>query len=403
MVQETPDLSPVSALRKEVLDFEPYSAGLSIEEIQARYGLASVIKLASNENPLGTSPLVQKRLRAKADAVFRYPKPDTPTLTRAIAARVQVEPERIVVGNGSDEIIDLLIRVRATPGRDRVLAFQPSFSMYRLQTRMQGAEFVTVPLEDDLSLNMDKLVSRVDASTAVVFVTTPDNPSGHATPREEILRLARELPPTCLLVVDEAYVDFADPVEAHTLLPFVERHRNLVVLRTFSKAYGLAGLRLGFGVMDPELADYLWRVRLPFSVSILAETAGVAALEDLTFYNATLDTVRQGRVFLAEALASLGCRPRPSQANFLLFRLPDYCALAARAVFERLLAQGIIIRPLDSYGLPDCLRVSIGTETENRAFIQALERVLGEAHTAGPHADSSLGAHDSTPRENEGG
>jgi histidinol-phosphate aminotransferase len=359
-------------VRPQVEGFRPYAPGMSIDAIQERYGLSRVIKLASNENPLGTSPVVVERLRRMAPLAFRYAQAGTPRLTAAIAQHLDIDPAWIVVGNGSDEIIDLLVRVVARPEEDHVLAFRPCFSIYDTQARLCGVPLRQVPLGPDLDFDLDALAAAADASTALVFLTNPDNPSGHAVPREEILRLAGRLPQRTLLVVDEAYVDFADPVGRYTVLPLVESHPRIVVLRTFSKMYGLAGLRLGFGVMAPWLADLLLRVKLPFSVNVLAEQAGLAVLGDEIFLAETRRVVVEGRQYVAQELQRLGCAPRPSQANFILFRPPR----PALEVFEALLERGIIIRPLASYGLPECLRVSIGTAEENRLFIHHLEEVL---------------------------
>lgn len=376
MSRQTP--GPAASLRPEVLDFEPYTAGRSIEEIQERYGLSQVIKMASNENPLGTSPLVQKRLRDKAATAFRYPQSGNPRLVRALGEHLGVDPACIVPGNGSDEIIDLLVRVRAVPGRDNVAAFRPCFSMYSLQARFHGVEFRQADLNADFTFPWDDLLALVDARTALVFVTTPDNPSGHAPPASELLALRRRLPGDCLLVLDEAYMDFALPQEDYSLLPRLHELGSTVILRTFSKLYGLAGLRLGYGVMPAWLADYLWRVRLPFSVNILAEEAGMAALADGDFVRATLDTVLRGREYLERELTALGCAVQPSQANFLLFSLPPGAPEAA-TVFESLLARGVIIRPLASYGLPRHLRVSVGSDRENRTLVRQLAAVLDAA------------------------
>ena len=359
-------------LRPEVLSYTPYSPGLSIDEIRERHGLATVIKLASNENPLGASPLVARAVERKADAVFRYPQSGNPKLVEAIARFHNVAPECVVPGNGSDEIIDLIIRVKARPGLDNVVAFEPSFSIYRLQSKLCGVTMRCAPLRDDFSLPFEELLKLCDEHTALVFVTNPDNPSGYAAPAEQIVALAKALPPRALLVVDEAYVEFARPEREYSVLDRLSGLPNVAVLRTFSKLYGLAGVRLGFGVMPAWLSDILMRVRLPFSVNLLAEAAGLAALSDTAFRQASLDAVREGRDFLFRELLRLSCRPRPSQANFLLFTPP----VAAAKVFEDLLAKGIIIRPLTSYGLPGDLRVSIGSGRENRAFIQALEAVL---------------------------
>jgi histidinol-phosphate aminotransferase len=306
---------------------------------------------------------------------FRYPQAGSPRLVSALSRHLGVPRDTIVAGNGSDELIDLLIRIKARPGRDHVLAFRPCFSIYEVQSRLCGVEMRRIALEQDFSLPLAAIMDHVDESTAIVFVTSPDNPSGAAATADEIACLAGVLPRGTLLVVDEAYVDFARPMERYSILPRLAQHDNVAVLRTFSKAYGLAGLRLGYGVMPAWLADLVQRVKLPFSVNLLAEEAGIAALEDEVFYRATVDTTLAGRSFLAAELARLGCRVLPSQANFLMFE-PPASGPAAQAVFERLLRRGIIIRPLKSYGLPGFLRVSVGNMEENRVFALALEEIL---------------------------
>jgi histidinol-phosphate aminotransferase len=366
-------MNPKDTLRPEILEFTPYSPGLSIDEIKERYKLPSVIKLASNENPLGVSPLVQRVLARRAEVVFRYPQSGNPKLTQAIADFHGVSGKCVVPGNGSDEIIDLLLRVKARPGMDNVVAFDPCFSIYRLQAKLCGVEIRQAKLSADFRFPFEDMLALCDEHTALVFVTNPDNPSGHAVKAAELAYLAKALPPQALLVVDEAYVEFAEPEEEYSVMGRLQSLPNVVVLRTFSKLYGLAGLRLGFGVMPEWLADLVMRVRLPFSVNLLAEVAGMAALEDVHFRQATLEAVRKGRIWLSRELERLGCDVRPSQANFILFTPP----MEAKAVFEALLAKGIIIRPLASYGLPDSLRVSIGSESENQAFLQALETILG--------------------------
>lgn len=362
-------------LRPEIQDFSPYAPGLSIDEIREKYGLSRVIKLASNENPLGVSPLVQKALRDQSAGVFRYPRSGSPELRAALAAHLDVPEEWIVAGNGSDEIIDLLIRVAARPGRDHILIFDPSFSMYRLLARLSGVEIRTVPLDGDFHFPWDRLLQAVTEQTALVFVTTPDNPTGFAPSVRELEAIARQLPSRTLLVVDEAYMDFAAPMDQYSLLARLRDFPNVVVLRTFSKLYGLAGLRLGYGVMPPWLADALIRVKPPFSVNILAEVAGLAALRDGHFVQASLECVQTGRAWLTTELTRLGCRVFPSQANFLLFK-PTHDALSALDVFQKLLEQGVIIRPLKSYGMEMYLRVTVGTEEENRIFVRELEAVL---------------------------
>ena len=367
---------PAYPVRPEVLAFDPYVSGLAIDEIRARFGLESVIKMASNENPLGCSPLVQKAIRDNAASAFRYPQSGNPRLVAALAEHHGLPAGRIIPGNGSDEVIDLLIRVCPTPGAHNVVAAKPSFSMYRIQSRLCGVEFREVPLRGDFSFDWQGLRAAVDANTALVFITTPDNPSGYCPPAAEVEAFARSLPSSCLLVLDEAYMDFCRDESAFSLLPRLDEFPNLVILRTFSKSFGLAGIRLGYGIMPEFLADRLRAVHMPFSVNLLAEAAGMAALADKVFYAETLRATREGRAFLAGELAALGCRVYPSEANFLMFQLPDACGKDARRVFEDLLSKGLIIRPLNSYGLPGHLRVSVGSAEENRRFITLLREAL---------------------------
>ena len=260
-------------------------------------------------------------------------------------------------------------------GQDNVVAFAPCFSIYVQQTRLCGVELRQPPLGPDFAFDLPALAGACDERTALVFLTNPDNPSGYAVPAGDIVALARTLPPRALLVVDEAYAEFAEPAERYSMLARFAACDNVVVLRTFSKLYGLAGLRLGYGVMPAWLADYLLRVRLPFSVNLLAEAAGLAALEDADFVSASLTQVRRGRELLANTLTGQGCRVYPSQANFLMFKPP----CPAPDLFTGLLSRGIIIRALKSYGLPELLRVNIGTDEENEAFLAAVKDILDHA------------------------
>ncbi|MFK4763970.1 histidinol-phosphate transaminase [Desulfobaculum sp. SPO524] len=366
-------------VQPQVPEFKPYSPGLAIEEIQERYGLGRVVKMASNENPLGTSPVVHKALTEHAALAFRYAQAGTPRLCRALAEHLGVPQECVVAGNGSDEIIDLLVRVKARPGRDNIIAFSPCFSMYGLQARLCGVEFRQTSLNPDFSFPWDALVALADENTALCFVTTPDNPSGYTPDVEDLKALARRLPPQCLLVVDEAYMDFVEDPSAHSLMGCLDAFPNVAILRTFSKLYGLAGLRLGYGVMPAWLASYCARVKPPFSVNILAEVAGLAALEDADFVRATRRAVSEGRQYLRAELTEMGFTVHPSQANFLLTEMPAAAPLDAGEFVERLLQRGIIIRPMGSYNMPRSVRISIGSAEENREFIATAKEILADA------------------------
>lgn len=373
-----------SPVREAILGLKAYVPGKSIAEIKEKYGLTQVIKMASNENPLGTSPLVCEAVQRAAALSFRYPQGGNPRLTAALGRWHKVAPERIVVGNGSDEIIDLLLRVLLVPGKHSLVCFAPCFSIYPIQGQICGVEVRRQPLREDFSFDFEALLSLVDESTRLVFVTTPDNPSGYCPPRAEVEHLAAELArrfPDCLLVVDEAYMDFVGDGEADerqaSLLAGGCLPDNVAILRTFSKSWGLAGLRLGYAVLPEALAQYCWRARLPFSVNLLAEEAGLAALEDAAFREATLRTVREGRRHLSRELAAAGCTVWPSAANFVMFRLPE--GVDAPACVDALLRGGLIIRPLASYDLPQHLRVSVGTAEENARFLSLLRAFLEAA------------------------
>ncbi len=366
------DLLLPTDVRPEALTCPPYVAGLSIEEIQEKYNLSSVIKLASNENPLGASSLVQRALRDKAASAFRYPQSGSPKLHQAIADHLKVDVARVVCGNGSDELIDLLIRVRAVPGKHNIVAFKPCFALYEIQARFAGVEFRQASLKEDFTFDVNAFLDLVDKNTRLAFITTPDNPSGHCPPAAEVVDLIRALPPACLLVIDEAYIDFCGDFARYSLLSRLEEFPNVVIMRTFSKVYGLAGMRIGYAVAPVPLADVLRRVRLPFSVNLLAEAAGIAALQDTTFYEATLAAVSEGRERIAAAFADMGFKVYPSKANFLLMR-PPY---AAQRFVEDLLERGVIIRWLRSYGMPDFIRISIGNAEENERLISTAAELV---------------------------
>lgn len=362
---------------KAVRELSPYIPGLSITEIRDKYNLQNVIKMASNENPLGVSPLARDAIEQNAAFAFRYPQSGNPSLVKAIAKKHGVNPAQVVVGNGSDELIDLLIRVFASEKDSNLVCFEPCFSIYPIQAKINGTKLKRIPLNADFSFDFEKLLETVDKNTSLIFITTPDNPSGYCPPADSVRDFLERLHKKALgalVVIDEAYMDFTDEANL-SLLNKTPLPKNAVFSRTFSKSYGLAGVRLGYLILPEDLADWLWRTRLPFSVNILAEQAGIAALEDVLFYTETLRTVKEGRKFLQGELKKLGCQVYPSHANFLMFRPPEG-ALSAAELHEKLLQAGIIIRKLTSYNLPGYLRVSVGNESENRQFIKAMKKIL---------------------------
>ncbi len=363
------------AVREHIEALKAYVPGLSIDEIRERYNLTNIVKMASNENALGASPLVQERIKKNAAHVFRYPQGGNPKLVQAIAKRHGVSPKRVIVGNGSDEIIDLLMRVRCRPEIDNIVCFKPCFGMYTVQSQICGVELRQVPLREDFSFPFEELSTCIDAHTSLVFITTPDNPSGYCPDAQQVRNFAKTLPAGCLLVIDEAYMDFTHE-ETFSLLAQDKDNApdNIAFLRTFSKSYGLAGIRLGYGILPTKLADYMWRSRMPFSVNILAEEAGLAALEDTVFYSQSIAMAKEGREQLSKGFLELGCFAYTSHANFIMFAPPK--GKDALDIFEALLQKGFILRPLKSYGMPQLLRISVGTAQENAAFLHALAQVL---------------------------
>ncbi|MCU0561499.1 MAG: histidinol-phosphate transaminase [Desulfobacterales bacterium] len=354
-----------------ILAIPAYVPGKPVEELERERGVRGAVKLASNENPLGPSPQAVKAARQALSGVHRYPESGGYELTRALAARLDLAPGNIVLGNGSDEIIGMLATAFLQPG-DEVIMARPSFAMYEIAARAAGAVPVAVPLADYCH-DLAAMAGRVTPRTRMVFVNSPHNPTGSMVRRAALEALLAALPADVLLVLDEAYIEFVRAAEHPDSRDYVNGDRPVVGLRTFSKAYGLAGMRIGYGIMPAAVAEVLHRVRQPFNVSLPAQKAAAAALGDLRFLERTLKTVHAGVDFLYDALREAGLDCLPSQSNFLFFEVPR----PAQAVFEALLDRGVIVRPLAGYGYPQHLRVSVGRRAENLRFIEALRQVLG--------------------------
>ncbi len=367
---------------EHIKSFEPYVAGLSIDEIKEKYQLAHVIKMASNENPFGSSKLAKESMVQNVGNAFRYPQAGNPRLVKALAKYYQkkypfISEKQIFVGNGSDEIIDLLFRTLTVPGKHNAVMFKPCFGLYSTQAKVQNCEIRTCPLKDDFSFDFEDLRALVDENTALCFVTSPDNPSGRLADRAELLSFARSLPKTCLLVVDEAYIEFAGNEEDCSIIGELASFENVAIMRTFSKVYGLAGMRIGYIFVPEIVADYLWRIRLPFSINILAQEAAICALDDEEFKQKTITHTMAERSVMSKALQELGCKVYPSHSNFIMFKP---AVLPAKEVCQKLLEKGIIVRALTSYSLPHLVRVSIGTVEENTMFLTAMRELMGKGN-----------------------
>ena len=355
-----------------ILAIPPYVPGKPVEELERERGTRNSIKLASNENPLGPSPRALAALQQTLNSVHRYPDSAGFVLTGKLAERLGLTPGQIVLGNGSDDLIVMLARSFLRPG-DEVLMPKPSFQMYEIETRAAAAVPVEVALKE-FRTDLDAMVDRLSPRTRMVFLNSPHNPTGSLITSREFERFMELLPEDVLLVLDEAYIEFVRDPAAVSSLDYINAGRPVVGLRTFSKAYGLAGLRIGYGIMPVGVAEVLNRVRQPFNASLPAQTAAAAALDDLDFLNETRRVVHEGVDYLHQALTEMGLDCLPTQANFLMFGVPG----DARHVFEGLLDRGVIVRPLTSYGYPNRIRVNAGRPGENRRFVEALNAVLSK-------------------------
>lgn len=347
----------------------PYAPGKPIEEVEREYGIAGSVKLASNENPLGPSPKAVKALRDRIDELHRYPDGDCFYLKRGLAKKLSISPERLIFGNGSNELIELAVRTFMRPGDEAVMARQ-AFVVYRLVVQAAGGGSIVVPLRD-FTHDLEAMADAITPGTRIVFLANPNNPTGTIFRRKAWERFLQRVGPDLLVIVDEAYFEYVSDPDYPDSLAYHEKGKHVLTLRTFSKLYGLAGLRIGYGVGSEEMVDLMHRVRQPFNVNAAAQWAALAALADRGHVDRTLAVNREGMEYLERELGRLGLERVPSQANFILVRVGD-----GQAVFEKLLPRGVIVRPMGAYEFPEHVRVTIGTMEENRKLIEELEAIL---------------------------
>ncbi|MEW5736602.1 MAG: histidinol-phosphate transaminase [Thermodesulfobacteriota bacterium] len=350
----------------------PYEPGKPIEELERELNIYGSIKLASNENPLGPPECIREIITGRLGKVHRYPDGAAFELTARLAEKLHVRPENLVLGNGSDEIIQMLVNVYLLPGDEAVMS-EPSFLMYEIAVAGRGALPVKVPLAG-FEVDLEAMLAAVTEKTKMIFVNNPVNPTGAMITKVQLDDLLSRLPENVMVVLDEAYIEFATDPSIARGTDYLGRDGRVVTLRTFSKIYGLAGLRVGYGIMAPEIAGYLNRIRLPFNVNSLAQAAAVAALSDDSYVRKTVSLVKEGLAYFYKEMDRLGLPFHRSQANFLIIEL----GRDAKNVFQRLLRRGVIVRALTSYGFPQCIRVSVGLAEENQRFVAALADVLKE-------------------------
>jgi len=368
MAASTPFTSLISP---HLAQLTPYQAGKPLEELERELGLTDAIKIASNENPLGPSPLALAAIRDTLESLHRYPDSHAYYLKGDLARHHGLTPGQLILGNGSDEVLDLLVRALVPPGGE-VLSTTHTFLMYGLLTQAVGGIYRPVPLRE-MRVNLKAIAQAVTPQTRLIILCNPNNPTGTAFIRQEWEDFLAVVPATVTVVLDEAYIDFADDPQVPSCLEYLTEDRPLVGLRTFSKAYGLAGLRIGYGFGPSELMDYLNRLRMPFNVNRLAQAAARAALQDTDFLARTRELVIAEKDRLYRELTRLSLKFIPSQTNFVLIRVPR----PGKEVFQAMLKEGVIIRAMDAYGFPDYIRVNLGLPAENRRFLEALQKVLG--------------------------
>lgn len=358
--------------RESLRNVSPYIPGKSIASVQREFGLKKVIKLASNENPLGPSPKAMAAYRKFADDCFLYPEGQSPQLRKALARFHNVSVDSVLIGNGSDEVIRLLCEAFLDPG-DEAIASHYAFVRFRQQALMMGAKLIEVPMinwKHDLNAMGKKMSSR----TRLIFVANPNNPTGTYNSKKEIAALIRLLPSSAILILDEAYYQYARIRSDYpeSIPKFAPHFPNVAVLRTFSKAYGLAGLRVGYVVASPKIISLLDRIRMPFNISLPAQRACVEALKDVTFVRRGVLLATKERQFLEDAFAKLNLTVVHTSANFIFIKSP----IPGRTLFQKLLKRGLIIRPLDEYGLSHHVRISVGRHQDNVKLLKEIRDIL---------------------------
>ena len=354
---------------EHIRSLKPNNPGQPIEALEREYGIKDSIKLASNENPLGPSPLAMDAIRSGLDNLHRYPDDGGHELVHLLAVRLSLNPEAIVLGNGSDEVLTMLARAFLRPG-DMAIIPQPSFLMYEAVVRWAGAECRFVPLRN-MTIDLDAMLAQVTTGCRMVFLCNPNNPTGTVVSRKAFDAFLEKIPADLVVVVDEAYGEFVHTKDCPRGIDYIGGDRAVVTLRTFSKVYGLAGLRIGYGLMAPDIAAMLHRVRIPFNVSTIAQAGAIAALDDIVFIDKTRRMIRDGLDYLTRALDDLGFRYFPTQANFFLIDVVK----SADDIYEQLLRQGVIVRSMSAYGYPQYIRVNVGLPEENERLVQSLAKI----------------------------
>lgn len=359
---------------RKVLDhIKPYVPGKPIEEVERELGLKNVIKMASNENPLGPSPEAVDAIQRSAERVYLYPDGNQYYLKKHIAQHVGVAADNIIVGNGSDEVIKFLAEVFIAEGDQAVMA-APTFSEYDFAVNLMGGESIFVPL-DNFRHDLEAMADRITERTRLVFICNPNNPTGTIVTEHEVDSFMAKVPDDVIVVFDEAYYEYvAHPTYPNSLKYLEAGKNNVIILRTFSKIYGLAGLRVGYGIASKELLNLLNRAREPFNVNSLAQVAAMAALHDQLHVEKSQKLNEEGKEYLYSTFKEMGLKYVPTEANFILVDVK----VDSKRLFKAMLQHGVIVRTGDIFGLPTFIRVTVGTRRQNQIFIETLQKVLAE-------------------------
>jgi histidinol-phosphate aminotransferase len=352
----------------EIKSLTPYPPGKPIEEVEREYGIQGSIKLASNENPLGPSPKAVEAISKSINNLHRYPDGSCYYLKRKLAEYLKVKPEMLIIGNGSNEILDFVVKTFLGPSEEAVMG-DPSFAVYPIIVKASRGKPIQVPLKD-LTHDLDAISEAVTPKTRLVFIANPNNPTGTIVTRDDLDIFLGKLPDRVIVVMDEAYREYVTDKEFPNSLEYIESGRYMIILRTFSKIYGLAGLRIGYGIACKDMVSYMEKVRQPFNVNSLAQIAAEAALDDEGHLRRSIENNTNEMNRLFRELEALGFKCVPSQANFFLIKVGQ-----GSDVYEGLLRNGIIVRPMDSYGLSEYIRVTVGLPEENKRFIKTFRTV----------------------------
>lgn len=354
---------------------KPYPPGKPLEELEREYGITNSIKLASNENAWGPSPKAVEALRSELEGLHRYPDGSCYYLVEALSKNTGALPSEIVVGNGSNEIIEFLVKAFVTEG-DEVITSHPSFLMYQKFVQVRGGINHVVPLLD-MCHDLEAIQAKVTDKTKLIFIDNPNNPTGTALGLRELETFLQKLPEHVIVAMDEAYMDFMDKELRLDPFPFIREHSGragVVFLRTFSKAYGLSGLRVGFGLMSEEIATCLHKVRQPFNINQMGQIGALAALEDQEYYELTLRRTREGIDFLSDEATKMGCTCYPTETNFFLIDVKGN----ADKLYQAMLYEGVIVRSMSAYGFENFIRITVGNKEENQRFLKSLKKCLAE-------------------------